>query len=285
MTSKLITKGKIGIFDSGFGGLSVMKEYLKQFPEHDYIYLGDQANNPYGSRSTERVNALTQKNVQWLINQGCELIIIACNTASADALKHVQQIYKGKPVILGVIIPAVEEALKQTRFGRIGVIATRATVSSQAYARELKKYEEKLYQPKDKRAEKKVRLTEKACPLLVPLVEEGMTRHVVTRMMLRNYLRPLKNANIDTLVLGCTHYPLLYKEVDRISGKRIKVVSSSKASVEAMENYFKRHPELKKKLTQTKTRHYYTTDCPERFAELGSRFLGQKFRAKKVEIN
>lgn len=278
------SKGKIGIFDSGFGGLTVMKEYLQRFPEYDYVYLGDQANTPYGSRSTERVNELVEKNVKFLIDQGCELIIIACNTASADALRHVQQIYKGNPVILGVIVPAVEEALKQTRFGRIGVMATQGTVNSKAYTREVKKYEEKFYQPKDKRAEKEVRLTEKACPLLVPLVEEGMTRHVVSRMMLHKYLRPLKHANIDTLILGCTHYPLLYKEIDRISGKRARVISSSTAAVNAMGDYFQRHPDLKEKLSQNGARNYFTTDNPQRFAKLGSRFLGQKFEAHKVEI-
>jgi len=284
MKQNLKPQGKIGIFDSGFGGLTVMREYLQYFPEYDYIYLGDQANNPYGSRSAERVNDLTERNVKFLIEQGCELIIVACNTASADALRHVQQIYKGSPVILGVIIPAVEEALRQTRFGRVGVMATQGTVKSKAYARELVKYASVLYQPKDKRAETQVRLTEKACPLLVPLVEEGMTRHVVTRMMLRSYLRPLKHANIDTLILGCTHYPLLYKEIDRIIGKRVKVISSSLAAVEAMGNYFERHPNLKEKLTQGGTRTYYTTDCPDRFAELGSRFLGQKLEAEKIEI-
>ena len=129
----------IGIYDSGFGGLTVMKEYLKKYPEYDYIYLGDQANAPYGSHSEERVNKLVVQNIDFLVKKGCKLIIVACNTASADALRHVQQIYKGNPTILGVLVPAVEEALKLTRFGNIGVIGTRGTIKSDAYKRELNK--------------------------------------------------------------------------------------------------------------------------------------------------
>ncbi|MFH1012472.1 MAG: glutamate racemase, partial [Candidatus Peregrinibacteria bacterium] len=201
----------IGIFDSGFGGLTVMKEYLKKYPQFDYMYLGDQANMPYGSHSAEHVNKLVVQNVDFLVKKGCKLIIVACNTASADALRHVQDIYKGKPTILGVLVPAVEEALRATRFGNIGVIGTRGTIASGAYKRELHKYAPMLYKPIDKRAHAEIRVYEQACPLLVPLVEEGMTDHAVTRMMLKNYLRPLKHAHVDTLILGCTHYPLLQK--------------------------------------------------------------------------
>ena len=274
----------IGIFDSGFGGLTVMKEYLKKYPKYDYMYLGDQANTPYGSHSSELVNKLLVQNVEFLVKKGCKLIIVACNTASADALRHVQQIYKGKPVILGVLVPAVEEALKKTKFGRIGVIGTRGTINSSAYGRELKKYEKDLYKPKDKRALEHVKITSKACPLLVPLVEEGMIKATVTRMMLRTYLRPLKHAHVDTLILGCTHYPLLQKEIERMMGKQMTVISSAKAAVDAIEKYFKRHPKLEKSLSRKKKRTYYTTDSPERFEDLGSRFLGEKIEGKKVEI-
>lgn len=272
----------IGIFDSGFGGLTVMKEYLKKYPEYDYMYLGDRLNMPYGSRSKETVNKLVVQNVEFLVKKGCRLIIVACNTASADALRHVQQIYKGTPTILGVLIPAAEEALRVTRFGRIGVIGTTGTINSNAYERELKKYESDLYKPKDKRAEKNVRITQKACPLLVPLIEEGMIKNVVTKMMLRTYLRPLKNAHVDTLILGCTHYPLLQKEIVRMMGKQVRVISSAKAAADAIEDYFKRHPDAEKSLSHKSTRTYYTTDCPERFAELGSQFLGQKISAEKI---
>jgi len=273
----------IGIFDSGFGGLTVMKEYLKRYPDFDYIYLGDQANNPYGSHSKERIEKLVLKNIDFLVKKGCELIIIACNTASADALATVQNKYKGKPVILGVIVPTVEKALEETRFGNIGVIATRSTIKSNAYERELEKYGV-LYTPIDKRAREKVKVYAKACPLLVPLIEEGMLHTPATRLILKNYLRPLKHANVDTLILACTHYPLLEKEIDRIMGKKCLVISSAKAAVDAIESYFKRHPELEKKLTKKKKRIYLTTDSKDRFEELGARFLGQKIKAEKIEI-
>lgn len=273
----------IGIFDSGFGGLTVMKEYLKKYPKYDYMYLGDQANTPYGSHSQERVNKIVDQNVEFLVKKGCKLIIFACNTASADALRHVQKKYKGNPVILGVLVPAVEEALKSSKFGRIGVIGTRGTINSKAYDREIKKYEKEHYKSKDKRALKKVVVTEKACPLLVPLVEEGMIKNVVTRMTLKKYLNPLKHAHVDTLILGCTHYPLLQKEIDRMMGKKCRVISSAKAAVDAIEDYFKRHPKLEKSLSKKGKRTYYTTDCPERFADLGSKFLGEKISGEKVE--
>lgn len=274
----------IGIFDSGYGGLTVMKEYLKRYPEFDYMYLGDQANVPYGNRSKERINYLVEKNIKYLVDQGCELIIVACNTASADALRHVQNIYQGKPVILGVIIPAVEEALKKSRFGNIGLIATRGTVESKAYEREIKKYQSTHYKPKDKKALKEVKISSKKCPLLVPLIEEGADQKVVNNKVLKKYLRPLKESSIDTLILGCTHYPLLQKEIQRLIGKKTKIISSAEAAVMAISDYFKRHPNLFKKLSKKATRTFLTTDCPNRFEELGSRFLKEKFKAKKIEI-
>lgn len=273
----------IGIFDSGFGGLTVMKEYLKKYPKFDYVYLGDQANAPYGPHSKERVEALTLRNIDFLVNKGCELIIVACNTASADALRTAQQKYKGKPVILGVIVPAVEEALKQSRFGNIGVIGTRGVIKSEAYERELSKYSV-LYAPMDKRARKDVKVYSEACPLLVPLIEEDMIKNPATRMILKNYLRPLKHANIDTLILGCTHYPLLQKEIVRMMGKNCLVISSAKTAVDAIEPYFKAHPELLKKLGSGGKRQYLTTDSVERFANIGGKFLGEKVDVDKVDI-
>ena len=274
----------IGIFDSGFGGLTVMKEYLKKYPDFDYMYLGDQANMPYGSHSKERLNKLVVQNIEFLIRKGCKLIIVACNTASADALRHVQQIYKGKPAILGVLVPAVESALKMTRFGNIGVIGTRGTINSNAYEREIKKYEKELYKPKDKRANKSVKFYQQACPLLVPMIEEGMIKQTVTRMMLKKYLRPLKNAHIDTLILGCTHYPLLEKEISRMMGKNCKIISSAKAGVDAISDYFEKHQDVLKSISKNGEHIFYTTDCPERFEDLGSRFLGERVEGEKVEM-
>lgn len=274
----------IGIFDSGFGGLTVMKEYLKKYPKYDYMYLGDQANTPYGSHSKERVNKLVVQNIEFLVKKGCKLIIVACNTASADALRHVQSIYKGKPTILGVLVPAVEEALRKTKFGNIGIIGTRGTIESNAYSRELNKYAPDLYKPKDGRANKQIKVYQQACPLLVPFVEEGMIKHTVTRMMLKKYLRPLKHAHVDSLILGCTHYPLLQKEIERVMGKNCKVISSASAAVDAIEGYFKRHPDVEKSISKKGEHIFYTTDSSERFEDLGGRFLGEKIKVEKVEI-
>ncbi len=273
----------IGFFDSGFGGLTVMKEYLKKYPDFDYLYLGDQANNPYGPHSKERVEQLTMNGVEFLAQNGCELIIVACNTASADALRAVQEKFKGKPVVLGVIVPAAEEALGRSRFGNIGVIGTRGVIKSGAYERELEKHAI-LYKPSDKRARDNVKIYAQACPLLVPLIEEGMTDHPATRMILKNYLRPLKHANVDTLILACTHYPLLQKEIKRIMGKNCMVLSSAKAATDAIEPYFEAHPELLPKLSKGGTQRFLTTDCPQRFAEIGSKFLGQRIDVEKVDI-
>lgn len=274
----------IGIFDSGFGGLTVMKEYLKKYPEFDYVYLGDQANMPYGSRSPERVKELLTVHTDFLVRRGCRLIIVACNTASADALRHVQGLYRGKPPILGVLVPAAEEALKKTRFGRIGVIGTAGMVKSGAYVREIQKRAADLYRPANRRALPAVKVYQQACPLLVPLIEEGMTNHTVTRTMLKNYLRPLKNAHVDTLILGCTHYPLLLKDIRRMMGKGVTVISSASAAVDAIGDYFRRHPDVRAALSTGGTRAYLTTDSPDRFSELGSRFLGQKIAAEKATL-
>ena len=274
----------IGIFDSGFGGLTVMKEYLKRYPDFDYLYLGDQANMPYGSHSPGRVSALVQKNVDFLVKQGCKLIIVACNTASADALREVQKIYRGNPVILGVIVPAVEEALRASRFGRIGMIGTRGTVKSGAYAREAEKLAALHYKPADKRALPKPVLVQQACPMLAPLIEEGLEDNVATRMLLRTYLRHLKHAHIDTLILGCTHYPLLQKNIERMMGRQCRVISSATAAANAIGDYFTRHPEVEKSLSRGGWWRYVTTDSPDRFEELGSRFLGQKIKGERVVI-
>ncbi len=284
----------IGIFDSGFGGLTVMREYLKQYPQYDYLYLGDQANAPYGSHSADHVNKLVIHNVDFLAKKGCKLIIIACNTASAEALRHVQLIYKGspasvareatRPAILGVLIPAAEEALRATRLGSIGVIGTRGTVASGAYGRELKKLAPSHYRPTHKKARATPQITTQACPLLVPLIEEGLTDSPLTRRALKHYLRPLKAAHVDTLILGCTHYPLLENEIRRIMGKQCALISSSKAAAEAIGGWFRRHSDIEKTLTRGGTRTYYTTDDVERFSELGSRFLGQKIKGIRVDI-
>ena len=194
----------IGVFDSGFGGLVVLREFLQVLPEYDYLYLGDNARIPYGTRSDRVVIRFTEQAVDYLFRQGCRLIVLACHTASARALRRIQQVwlperYPGLRV-LGVLIPTVEEAVARTRVKRIGVIATEGTVTSQSFELELKKLDPE------------VEVIQQACPLLVPIIESGEQEWEGTTLILRRYLAPFQD-RVDTLILGCTHYSIL-KEPD-----------------------------------------------------------------------
>lgn len=270
----------IGIFDSGFGGLTIMKEIATALPQYDYLYLGDNARTPYGNRSKETVTKFTEEAVNFLFEKGCRLIIIACFTASALALRELQEKYLRNPKspyrdrkILGVIRPVVEKASKTSQSGRIGVVATKGTVSSHAFEIELKHQKPTLT------------VIQQACPLLVPLIEEGWHKKPEARMILKKYLRHLKSHNIDALILGCTHYPLMIDEFKRIMGKRVKVLHSGKIVVEALINYLKRHPEIEEQLTRGESQKFLTTDDAERFAEFAKNFAGVKItHAEKVEL-
>ncbi len=267
----------IGVFDSGLGGLTVLKEFLKQLPDYNYIYLGDNARAPYGSKSTRLVYNFTVQAVDFLFKEGCELVIVACNTASAKALRKVQQEWLPKNYpnkrILGVVIPTAEVVAdkinSKPKQNKIGVIGTKATINSNAYEIEIKKLCSSA------------NIINKACPLLVPLVEEGWIVRRETKMILRYYLRPLKNKKINTLVLGCTHYPFLLKQIKEIMGKTCEVLDSPKLIVKKLKNYLKRHPEIEKKLLKKKKLVFYTTDDVEQFKELGEKFL--KIKMKDVE--
>jgi len=274
----------IGIFDSGFGGLTVFKEIKKALPEYNYIYLGDNLRAPYGGRSQEAIFEFTKQAVDFLFKQGCQLVILACNTASSEALRKLQQEWLPKTYpdrrILGVIRPLAEEASKISRFGRIGVVGTKATIESGAYKRELKAQGS----PRLRSGQAKLKDFQNACPLLVPLIEEGWLDKTETRMILKKCLRPLKAAQIDTLILGCTHYPLLVKEFRRIAGKRIKVLDGPKIVAEKLVDYLKRHPEIESKLKKGGQVRYLTTDNPEKFELLGSRFWGSKITGERIVL-
>lgn len=221
---------KIGVFDSGVGGLVVLKGLRETLSRHDYVYLGDTAHVPYGNRSKEAVYELTKDGVNFLFQQGCELVIIACNTASADALRKLQQEYL--PVhyperrILGVLIPAAEEAARRTQTGCIGVLATSGTVTSGAFLREIIK------------RKPNATITQVAAPLLVPLIENNALRHAPP--ILNEYLEPLRSAHIDTLVLGCTHYPLLAPLLSDLLPD-VHFVRQDECVPLALENYLQRH--------------------------------------------
>jgi len=267
----------IGVFDSGFGGLTILKEFTIKLPKYDYIYLGDNLRTPYGGRSQEAIYQYTEQGVDFLFKQGCELIIIACNSASAKALKQIQQKYlinkfsqDSTKRVLGVIRPLVEHVVTLTKNNNIGLLATKSTVSSDAYDVEINKLNTKI------------KLYKTAAPLLVPLIEEGWTKRKETRMILKYYLRELKKEKIDTLILGCTHYPLIYSMILEVMGKRIQIPHPGWVVANSLENYLQRHPEIETKCKKNSKLTFYTTDYPEKFNKLGSIFLGKPIKCKKV---
>jgi glutamate racemase len=267
----------IGVFDSGLGGLTVLREILNKLPQYDYIYLGDNARAPYGNKSEEVIYNYTREAVDFLFKEGCELIIIACNTASAKALRKIQQeflplSYREKKV-LGVIIPVVEAAAELNNIERVGLIGTRATIESKTYERELNNLR------------KDITIYNQSCPLLVPLVEEGWSKMAETKKILKKYLRPLKEKKIDVLILGCTHYPILTQEIKQIMGKRIKILDAPGVVAEKLVYYLNKHQEIERKLSKNGKRLFYTTDSTERFKEMGKRFLGEEIgEVRRIEL-
>ncbi len=275
----------IGVFDSGFGGLTIFKELVKQLPEYDYIYLGDSARAPYGNRSQELIFKFTKQAVEYLFKplhqifgggkQGCELIILACNTASAEALRRIQQEWLPKNFpqkrVLGVIRPTVEEAVKMTKNNKIGVIGTEATISSRSYIREIQNLNPKI------------KIFQRACPLLVPIIEAGEHNQEGIDLILKKYLKPLIKKDIDTLILGCTHYPIIKDKIKKITGQ-IQLISQEEIIGPKLIDYLKRHPEIEKKLGKFKKRIFLTTDLTDKFQKLGSQFFGKKIFPKVIQL-
>ena len=245
-------------------------------PQYQLLYLGDTARLPYGNRSQELIYKFTEQAVDYLFKQGCQLIVIACNTASAEALRKIQQEWLPKNYpdrrVLGVIRPVAEEAVKISRFGRIGVLGTTGTVNAGAFERELK-----ALRPG-------VKVFSQACPLLVPLVEEGDAGNSAANKIIRNYLRGIKNNKIDTLVLGCTHYPILFKQIKSIAGKRIKVLDSAAIVASKLKDYLVRHPEIESKLVKGDNHQFLVTDVTEVFKTNAQKWLGREIKLEKVEL-
>lgn len=266
----------IGVFDSGYGGLTVLKEIMRVLPAYDYLYLGDNARYPYGNRSKETIVQFTDEAVRYLFEQGCRLVIIACFTASSFALREMQEKYLRNlssefqdRKILGVLLPVVEKASKISRKGRIGVVATRGTVESKSFEIELKKLKPA------------VTIIQQACPLLVPFIEEHWHKKPEAKMILKKYLWRLKSQNLDTLILGCTHYPYMLQDFKRIMGKRVNIVNPPEVVAESLLAYIQRHPEIEKKLSREGKRIFQTTDSPEKFQE----FLAGEFTASRVRVS
>lgn len=259
----------IGIFDSGVGGLTVLKSLLKHLPKNSYIYLGDNARAPYGNKTKEEIYEYTRQAVDFLFFKGCNLIVVACNTVSALALRKIQQEYlpKNYPAlkVLGVIRPMAEAIARARGLKKIGIIGTRATIKSKAYFREIKKT-----------LNKKIGLIGKSTPLLVPLIEAGRVHEKETREILKKDLLPLKNKKIDALVLGCTHYPFLEREICQIMGKGCKIYNLGEIVAKSLKDYLERHKELALRKSARPKLKFYTTGDVEMFKVLGDRFLGKK---------
>ncbi len=268
----------IGIFDSGYGGLTVMKQILNTLPEYDYVYLGDNARAPYGSRSFEVVYDFTREAVEWLFAQGCPLVILACNTASAKALRNIQQLdlpkWGAEKRVLGVIRPTVEIVGELTKSRHIGIFATAGTVNSQSYTIEISKLFPDIH------------VTEQACPLWVPLIENREYNSDGADYFVRKYIDELiaRDSEIDTVVLGCTHYPLLEAKIRACLPPHIQIVTQGKYVADSLLNYLQRHSALDKLLTRNGKHKFYTTESPERFAETASLFLDKQVNAQHTDL-
>jgi glutamate racemase len=263
--------GPIGVFDSGVGGLTVLKALMARLPHESTLYLGDTARVPYGTKSGEVVTRYSLKNAQFLLERDIKLLVVACNTASAVALPALSA---ALPVpVLGVIAPGARTALQRTRGGGVGVIGTPGTIKSGAYQRELQA------------ADPQVKVKARACPLFVPLAEEGWTAGEVPHLVARDYLADFAKDGVDTLVLGCTHYPLLKSVIAEVVGPQVALVDSAEATAEAVAELLSQR-ELLAPAGQPTTHGYYVTDVPERFVEVGARFLGRPIpSAEQVDLS
>ncbi len=249
----------IGVFDSGIGGLTVLQALVELMPHEDFIYLGDTARLPYGTKSNEVIIRYSRENTEFLLAKGIKLLVVACNTASAVALDEIARATI-VPVI-GVIEPGAAAAVKASRSGRIGVIGTEATIASGAYTRAIQ------------RLRPRAEIYTRACPLLVPLVEEGWTDNPIAEQTVAHYLGSLKDSGIDTLLLGCTHYPLLSGLIARILGRGVRIVDSATATAAAVrQRLASLHIARRDGLGGRQS--FFVTETPERFIRVGRRFLG-----------
>ena len=268
----------IGIFDSGYGGLTVLKEIQKLLPDYDYIYLGDNARTPYGNRSFETVYHYTWQCVQWMFGQNCPLIILACNTASAKALRSIQQndLEKNFPdkKLLGVIRPTTEIIGNYSKTNHVGILATNGTVQSQSYLIEIEKFFPGL------------QVSQQACPMLVPLIENNEFENEAADYFIQKYLNKLmqKDDKIDTVLLACTHYPLIKKRIEKFLAPGIKVIAQGEIVADSLKDYLQRHTEIEEQLSKNKTIEFYTTDSAEDFNNHAQIFYGEDVNSKHIEL-
>ena len=273
----------IGIFDSGYGGLTILNHIRQHLPQYDYLYLGDNARAPYGTRSFDVIYEYTLQAVKYLHQQGCNLIILACNTASAKALRTIQQhdINPNELRVLGVIRPTVEVIPQRTRTKHIGVLATPGTVASESYVIELLKQDPTLL------------VTQQACPMWVPLIEAGEHLHAGADYFVEKYLNDLleRDSEIDTIILGCTHYPLIQSKIEAylsLTNRQISVVSQGEIVAHSLADYLHRHPEIVEGISSPLEGRlgggYLTTESATKFSESASLFLAEPIQAQHIEL-
>ncbi len=254
----------IGVFDSGVGGLTVARELMRQLPSEDLVYFGDIARVPYGIKSKETIIKFSIENILFLLNQDVKLICVACNTASSLALPVIRHHFKIP--IVGVINPGVREAVYATQNKKIGVIGTRGTIKSRAYEIEIKQLDPSI------------KVVVNACPLFVPFVEEGWTDGDVVMQVAKEYLKPFKDAGVDTLILGCTHYPLLKPIIQRILGDSVTLIDSAKQVAIEVKKILASENMLNDASRKKSENRFYVSDNPQWFSELATRFVGKKIQ-------
>jgi len=260
-SSRRKAQGSIGVFDSGLGGLTVVKAMRSLLPYEDILYFGDLARLPYGTKSSEQIIRFSIENTDFLLKRGIKALVVACNSSASAAISILRHRYD-LPIV-DVIVPAVREASLASQNGKIGLIATRATVESGAYDKALKKINPKA------------KVSSAACPLFVPLVEEGMSADRITRILAAQYLKPIVRAKVDTLILGCTHYPLLVKTLRQVLPRGIHLVDSARPTVQGLDEILMQQ-NLKRSGRRLGKLTLCVSDKPRSFTEIGERFIGER---------
>lgn len=273
-----LTHGPIGVFDSGYGGLTILRSLVEELPQYDFCYVGDSARSPYGNRSFETVYAYTLEAVEWFFKQGCPLVLLACNTASAKALRTIQQkdLPRLAPAnrVLGVIRPTTEVIGNYSTAGQVGILATEGTVQSQSYPIEIAKFFPHL------------QVVQEACPMWVPIIENNEQESEGADYFVKKHLAAVfdKNPQLDLLLLACTHYPLLRKKIEKYLPAGVQVLSQGEIVAKSLVQYLQRHPEIASRCTQTGQRRFHTTDSVQDFNKHAAYFFGSPVAATSIEL-
>ena len=270
----------IGVFDSGYGGLTVLKELVNALPEYDFLYFGDNARTPYGTRSFGVVYEYSLQAVKYLFSQNCPLVIFACNTASAKALRNIQQLDLPNIApdrrVLGVIRPSVQKVAEITVNGHVGVLGTVGTVVSESYPIELQKWSEGRV----------ISTVQEACPMWVPIVENNVIDTEGAEFFIRRNIQNIlqKDIDLDTLILGCTHYPLLLKVIKKFIPENITILEQGRIVSEKLIDYLKRHTEIDQRISRNGKIMFQTTESAKTFEKKSALFMGQKVRAQRIRF-